>query len=296
MSDPRYELVGIEDLVIGGHEALLGGDLLSPYVWRHEGGYGLLLRAVPESGEPTGRIWFGRSDDGLRFVMDDAPAIAPSLPHLDVGGCEDPTVIVTDSALVVFYTGVDDAGRAEMLWASGPNPCSLNKRGVAYSCSRTERNTKEASVLRRQDGGWCVFFEYTHDDRSCLGFAIGPQPDGPWEEHDDPIAARPGGWDGHHLSTGPLLEEGDEVTMFYNGATPDARWAIGWAVFDSADDMRLLYRCDEPLVAPEPGGDDDRAIAFANSVIEDGDLIRLYLSHDDRTARRATLRRRPAAG
>ena len=230
MSDPRFEVLAIEDLAIDGACVLDSRELLSPYVWRESGQLGMLLRAVPrDEDEPSSRIWYGTSDDGLRFTMADAPVIVPSLSHLDAGGCEDPTVIDTGDRLVVFYTGVDEKGAAEMLWATGADAASLEKRGIAYHCSKTEKNTKEASILRRQDGAWCVFYEYPKDERSNVGFTIGHAPDGPWEDHDDPFAARSGGWDDHHLSTGPLIEDGDEVLMFYNGATKDARWAIGWS-------------------------------------------------------------------
>ena len=39
--------------------------------------------------------------------------------------------------------------------------------------------------------------------------------------------------------------------MFYNGATQDARWRIGWVAFNS-DCTRVVGRGIEPLVVPPP--------------------------------------------
>ena len=298
MTDPLFEVIEIVDLSIDGPLGRDNAGLMSPYVWRDGDMWRLLLRVVPEGMEPTGRIWCGESTDGINFTMADAPALAPTLEHLDIGGCEDPTVIEHGDRLLVFYTGVDRNGAAEMLWASGPDAASLEKHGVAYSCSKTEKNTKEASVEIGDDGIWRLFYEYSAEDRSWIGLTFGPSPTGPWDERDDPILPREGMWDCYHLSTGPLLREDDTVIMFYNGSTEDARWAIGWARF-KRDCRTLVERCEGPLITPDdrPSNgdddqDDDRAIAFANSLVVDGDLIYLYYSHDDCVPCRATLRRR----
>lgn len=292
MSDAMFEVVETNDLAIEGPELLQSRALLSPYVWREDDDYCLLLRAVPPDDEVTGRIWLGRSSDGLAFRMDPEPLIVPSLPKLDIGGCEDPTVLKHDGQILVFYTGVDGDGRGEMLYAAGPDTRSLAKRGVAFSCSHTELNTKEASIDLRE-GCWRLFHEYAHDGRSCIGLATGPSPSGPWDERENVIHAREGSWDGYHLSTGPLLAgDDDELLMFYNGATDEPRWSIGWATFDRTT-LALRDRCVEPLITPPLSDRDGTAIVFAASALAcDDGTIHLYYSRDDAVPRRATLRRR----
>jgi predicted GH43/DUF377 family glycosyl hydrolase len=79
--------------------------------------------------------------------------------------------------------------------------------------------------------------------------------------------------------------------MFYNGATPDARWRIGWVAFD-ANFSRVVDRAIEPMIMPPPprqrGGID---IAFAASCLDDGETILLYYSLEDRVLARARIRR-----
>ena len=78
--------------------------------------------------------------------------------------------------------------------------------------------------------------------------------------------------------------------MFYNGATADARWRIGWVAFDE-NFTRIVDRGIEPLLVPPPPK--ERAgidIAFAASCLDNGTDILLYYSLEDRLLRRARVR------
>ena len=233
----RFAVKTIEQVKLAGPEQLLRSDLMSPFVWRTQSGkLSLLVRATPpisEGGGITGRIWYGVGDaDGLHFEMDSKPLLTPGPDALDILGCEDPTFVHAKDSCVVYYTGLEAQGSGQMLYASGPNIHALEKKGVALASSKTERNTKEASIEVTEDGQWRLFYEYEHNWRSCIGLALGPVPYGPWDEQPDPFAARPNHWDSWHLSTGPLLMTDPEMpVMFYNGSDSDARWSIGWIVF-----------------------------------------------------------------
>jgi predicted GH43/DUF377 family glycosyl hydrolase len=291
-----FEVIAIEEVAVEGPSPLLEQDLMSPYVWRAaDGQLALLLRAVPRPLAPddiTGRIWFGQcSHDGLTFRMDDEPLIVPGPGPLDINGCEDPTVVPTGDAFVVYYTGLDANGDAQMLYAEGPDVRSLRKCGVALASTKTERNTKEAAVDRTSDGQWRLFYEYSAGCRSRIGLAFGQHPQGPWDEQADPFDARAQGWDSWHLSTGPLvMTDPDAPVMFYNGSDRDADWGIGWIVFDRGC-SRIVARCDQPLIGPPERAIDGRDIAFAASAVQTEDEIWLYFSRNDRKPLRARLRR-----
>ena len=108
----------------------------------------------------------------------------------------------------------------------------------------------------------------------------------------DPFGIREDSWDNWHLSTGPMTQiEGQDPVMFYNGATHDARWRIGWISFD-ADFKTVTGRGIEPLLVPPPATDREATdIAFAASTVIEGDHIALYYSLEDRILRRAFVRR-----
>ncbi|KQM21410.1 glycosidase [Novosphingobium sp. Leaf2] len=273
-------------------------DLMSPYIWRErDGRWGIMVRAVTRPGEPvtdTGVIWAGWSPDGRHFTMLDEPSIVPGPGDHDAGGVEDPTVVVRDDgSYVVYYSGVlADHAHGELSYATGPALDKLTKSGVALASSKSEGNTKEATIDRTQDGRWRLFYEYAADEASRVGLAIGADVAGPWTEQPTPFVPRTDSWDDWHLSTGPLLTQ-DKATpvMFYNGATRDARWRIGWIAFN-ADYTSVVARGIEPLITPPPV--DDRTatdIAFAASVVVDDGVIWLYYSLEDRRLARALIRR-----
>ena len=292
-----FNVKAIENVTIEGPPELMARDLMSPFVWREpDGRYAMMVRAVVPPGQEltdTGVIWAGYSDDGRHFRMLQAPSIVPGPGDHDSGGVEDPTVVRTDSGYVVYYSGVlSDHSHGELSYAAGPSLDALTKSGVALASSKSEGNTKEATVDRTQDGGWRLFYEYAADDASRIGLAIGRDVAGPWEEQPTPLTPRTDSWDDWHLSTGPLLtDDPARPVMFYNGATRDARWRIGWVAFD-ADYTRVVARGIQPLVTPPPV--DDRTatdIAFAASVVVVDGAIWLYYSLEDRRLARALIRR-----
>ena len=282
----------IDPLSLRGPDEFSRCELMSPYVWRETDGlFGVLVRAVPEEGDAasTGSVWYGRGCDGLSFDMEDVPVLSPGPGLLDLCGCEDPTVVSDGNELIVFYTGLDEHGDGHLLWASGPDVHSLKKHGVAASSFQGERDIKEAEVVVR-DGRWTMCYEYARAEASMIGYAEGEGPTGPWRETRHEFGARDGYFDSWHLSPGPmLLGDPDHPIMFYNGATHDARWAIGWVVFDYADNL-VLDRCEVPLIG-SPGEDGGRDIAFAASLIDEGDTVHLYFSYNDRTCHRAVIAR-----
>ena len=280
---------------------LAGHDLMSPYVWKTGQCTRLLVRVLKnplEEADPTGIIYAGQSTDGLFFEMQSEPAILPGPDDIDVGGVEDPTVVVGDEPhLLVFYTGVD--GRREqgsLLVATGPDLRHLTKDKVLLKAPAGEGNIKEATVVQGADGKYRMFYEYAKDSASRIGLAVADRLTGPWQVVEDLFTIRPYLWDTWHLSTGPVLQRADEPpVMFYNGATADARWRIGWIAFDQ-NFTSVVDRCIEPLLVPPPpkerAGTD---IAFAASLLDQSPEIFLYYSLEDRLLRRALVRQlRPA--
>lgn len=285
----RFIVIRIESLVLTGPDRVTSAELMSPYVWPlDDGRLGLLVRVVSDDGS-TGSLWYGEGADGLSFRLEDVPVLTPGPDTLDAAGCEDPTVVLHDGQVIVFYTGVDRDGGGRLLWASGRDIRSLTKHGVALGSFDGEQDIKEAEISVR-DGHWTMGYEYVRDDASLIGYAEGDGPAGPWRETRHGFGPRPDRFDSWHLSPGPmLLDDPERPIMFYNGATHDGRWGIGWVEFDYRGN-RVLDRCEEPLIAP-PVEEDGRAIAFAASLIDHGDEIDLYLSYNDRSPQRAVFLR-----
>lgn len=272
-------------------------DLMSPFVWTEGETFRLLARVLPNPlgpTDPTGVIWGGDSDDGRCFRMRDAPAIMPGPNPDDAGGCEDPTVVRgEDGAYLVFYTGVDAArSQGSLLVAKGPKLTELQEQRVMLKAPEGEGNIKEATLAQGTDGHFRLFYEYAKENASRIGMAIGPTAEGPWSVVDDPFSIREEGWDNWHLSTGPIVQQdGQDPVMFYNGATIDARWRIGWISF-APDFSGVTGRGLEPIIMPPPAKRRDAIdIAFAASCLVMGEDIWLYYSLEDKVLRRALVRR-----
>lgn len=297
MTRVDFNVENIVPLEMKADAVIKGRDFLSPYVWQEEDKFHMLVRSAPktlaETGN-TGAIHYAASDDGVHFQVRAKPVLAPSDNELDIGGCEDPTVIKWQGEYVVYYTGVGKSrASGQMLYATGPALDKLEKRGVAYASTKSEGNTKEATVERTADGRWRLFYEFAHDDASLIGLALGGGVAGPWQEQPAPFAPRAEAWDNWHLSTGPLLTADPNMpVMFYNGATRDARWRIGWIAFNR-DCTEIVDRCIEPLIVPPPPKlRSDTDIAFAASVIaRENGCAHLYFSRADQLLFRAIVRR-----
>jgi len=297
-----FTLEGVEEVTYASSPELAGMYKLSPFVWKTDDHVELLLRVVNYSDVPSekvARVHRGLSLDGLRFALGTSPVIAPGEDvenAYDSGGCEDPTVAFVDGTYYVYYTGWNEhLKRGELLLASGDSLERLEKRGIALPSTAETRNPKEAEIVPVDDGTWRLFFEYAHDGRSKIGIASSPSVAGPWTIGAPLFEARPG-WDEWHLSTGPVIGGGDVLpVMFYNGATRNVDWRIGWVLFDPTF-TRVVARCEHPIVMPgERRFAEDTDKAFAASAVIDGDRIRLYYSIADRHVMRATIRRHDVA-
>lgn len=291
-----YVVEKVEPVCLRAGEPLKSMDWMSPYTWQKEGKLWLMMRGVPKPfgpDDPTGIIWCGCSDDGLTFVMDERPAIVPGPDQIDAGGVEDPTVEATDDGLFVYFTGVE-AGRRQssLLLATGKDIYTLEKREVVLKAAEGEGNIKEATLFRAADKSWRLFYEFARDDASRIGMACGTKMGAEWTAMKEMVPIREDSWDNWHLSPGPIVQcPGRDPVMFYNGATVDARWRIGWVTFNQ-DCQCITDRGVEPMLVPPPAT--DRAatdIAFAASaILQDDGSIHLYYSLEDRMLSRAIVR------
>lgn len=290
-----YVVEALDEVALVCEEPLKSMDWMSPFVWREDGTMRMLMRGVPSPlrpGDPTGFIWCGKSDDGLTFTMESEPLITPGPDPLDAAGVEDPTAWATDEETLVYYTGVEKGRhQGSLLVAHGPDLHRLKQRAVMMKAPEGHGNIKEATLARAADGSWRLFYEFARDNASRIGMATASVWGQQWQPHSEPIPVRPDAWDNWHLSTGPIVQLPDlDPVMFYNGATIDARWRIGWASLDP-DLTEITGRCIEPILIPPP---DPRRLATdiafaASTIVVDDRTIHLYYSLDDRTLARATV-------
>ena len=190
---PTYAVEQLDDVTLQGGPLGKDFDLMSPFVWKEADRYRIMVRGVHwplGPTDPTGIIAGGDSADGLSFAMADQLAITPGPGADDLGGCEDPTVVVLPDRYMVFYTGVDAArAQGSMILASGPDLDSLVKTELVLKAPPGEGNIKEATLAQTTTGAWRLFYEYAANEASRIGMASAPSIDGPWTVQDDPFAS-----------------------------------------------------------------------------------------------------------
>jgi predicted GH43/DUF377 family glycosyl hydrolase len=289
----QFEVVSDVALSVRAREPLASFYQLSPFVWNDGTAFDVLVRGVNHAENPSdkvARVFFGRSPDGLVFDMADVPAIAPGPQAEDLGGCEDPTVVADGGRTYVFYSGWNEREkRGSLMLAEGDDALHLRKGGVVMQSTPGHENPKEASPVQAADGTWRLFFEFGAGGASQIGSATARSIDGPWTIGPVPFDVRSNAWDTYHLSPGPILDVLGSPVMFYNGATRDAKWRIGWVRFDPQC-TTVVERSADPLFEPAAPRGDDTDVAFASSALAMGSEIWLYYSVSDQEMRRATLR------
>lgn len=268
------------------------GYVLSPFVWPAGAGYEIVVRGVPKERNPIRKIssiYRGYGEGGVHFKIDSDPILAPSTLE-DSGGCEDPTFVQCDDEVFVFYSGWSNAlCSGTLLAASGRSLRDLTKLGPVLPPDERFVKPKEATIVRRPDRSWLMFFEFSRDGHSIIGTATSRDLRGPWTYGAQPFGLRAGAWDSWHLSTGPIISAPTgEPLMLYNGADVQGRWRIGWAMFD-ADYTRVLARCDEPLIAAPAPRTPFRDTAFSASGFSVDSKMWVYYSAYDTELYRAVV-------
>ncbi|HEX9270550.1 MAG TPA: glycosidase [Candidatus Limnocylindria bacterium] len=188
------------------------------------------------------------SDDGLRFVVDDEPSIAPTT-DLEEFGCEDPRAARIDGLWHVTYV-------------------SVSRVGITTSLAVTEdfhRYQKLGTVLPPDQKDLVLFPEkwrggpvaFTRPMPSSFGHVLGiwiAMPKGalPWGLHRPLVLPRQGKWDERQTGAGtvPFLSANGWVEI-YHGVDSKLRYSLGAVLLDRNDPSKVLGRSDEPILRPE---------------------------------------------
>lgn len=211
MESPNFRIERIEDVNLIAAPPLSDMYVLSPFV-RANGGVEILVRAVNHADNPlekVARVYHGTSGDGLAFTMREQPAIAFGPGADDRDGCEDPTLVVFEENMYVFYTGWNQAAECgKLLLARGSSPDALQKIKVAVPSTDAWKNPKEATVVSAADGTWRIFLEFARENASRIACGSSDSLEGQWNLSDGPIFARPDGMTGISAQVRWLIFEG----------------------------------------------------------------------------------------
>jgi predicted GH43/DUF377 family glycosyl hydrolase len=203
---------------------------------------------MPVRGRTSGAWRPQGSSDGLRFDVDDVPAVFPRGP-LEEYGCEDPRASCIEGVWYITYVSVSRVGITTSL-ATTSDFRTLKRRGVILPPDQKD----VALFPERRDGGYMAL---TRPMPSSFDHVLGiwivvPDPELPWGRHAPLVLPRTGMWDERHTgaSTVPCRIPGGSWLEIYHGVDSDHRYTLGAVLLDGADPTRVVARSPRPILMP----------------------------------------------
>ena len=255
--------------ILRPHGELAADQIFNPAAVVANGKVGLLCRCINYADKPKGYNWavscltWAWSDNGIDFKLDEKPFIKVDEDSPYGGGFEDPRLIYIpeEELYVLTYTGVRNYFNAPGLLALSKDLKNWEFLGEAFP-------ERAVCIIPKKINGkyWAyygnadVYVSWSEDLRT-------------WHtERQVVVDRRPGMFD-EHICEGvaaPIYSE-NGILFLYNGATKDRAnfdyvkklgiteylahrtesiYSIGWALFDRNDPLKLIARCEEPVLEP----------------------------------------------
>ena len=240
-----------------------------------------------------GRTWLtslshlrvARSADGLRFTVDDTPALAPATA-LEAFGVEVARITHLDGLYWINYTAVSRAGIATAL-ASTTDFRTFTRHGIIFP-----PNNRDVTIFPERVGGRYVALHRPMPEgigTPAIWSATSPDMLA-WGEHRLVATARPGHWDDLKVGGGAVpfrVQAGgrDAWLAIYHGVTREPlTYSLGALLLDIDDPSRVLGRSRAPILAPEASYEREGffgGVVFTCGAVVTGDQVRVYYGAAD---------------
>lgn len=192
-----------------------------------------------------------RSKDGIKFEIEDAPAIGPG-NNCETFGVEDPRISLIGGTYYISYVSVSPAGITTSL-ASTKDFSSFERHGVIF-CPEN----KDVVIFDEKFGDkyYALHRPVSAEFNKC-DIWIAESPDlFCWGNHRYLMGPRPsegrGYWDGARIgaSTVPFKIEQGWVEI-YHGADRSSRYCLGAAMLDAKEPWKVIARTEKPIFEPQ---------------------------------------------
>ncbi|MHB0858330.1 MAG: glycoside hydrolase family 130 protein [Anaerolineae bacterium] len=228
------------------------------------------------------------SDDGIRFVAEDHPALVGQ-GELESYGVEDSRVVAIDGQYILTYTSVSSKGIGVGL--STTTDWQTYRR---YGMIMPPTNKDVAVFPEKIDGRYMALHRPIGVYFGGLDMWVGSSHDlSYWGDHKYLAGTRPGMWDSARIGAGaaPIRTEKGWLEI-YHGADPDHRYCLGAMLLDEHEPWRVIARSEEPIM--EPIAEYEKhgffgGVVFTNGHVVDGDTITLYYGASDEVICGATM-------
>lgn len=226
----------------------------NPTVIKVDGLYHMLFRAVGP--DWISRLMLAESADGYHFNVKGKPVLIPSAPW-DEKGCEDPRLVRINDRYYVTYTAFDGTTARAALASSADLKHWEDQHLLFPELEHYQREnlpkdwSKAAAIIPEPVNGWSyMLFGDNH---------IWPAKSRDlyyWEPSLEPVLAnREGYFDAAYVEMGPPPIRTDRGWLvIYHGInefSTNRSYAIGAALLDINDPLKVVWRCNQPIMKPE---------------------------------------------
>jgi predicted GH43/DUF377 family glycosyl hydrolase len=301
---PRFgawsRLHGGEPILTPQGDGFEAKGVFNPAVVRDGDRYVMLYRAQDAQG--TSRLGMAISMDGIRFLREQAPALAPEAAYELRGGVEDPRLVKIGGTFYLTYTAYDGKD-AQLALATSPDLRRWERRGVIMPANQGRWNvkwTKSGAILDVPVKGryWMYYMADAAQGSDQMGVAYSEDRLRWTEALDGPVLSRrPGFFDSRVVEPGPppvMTPEG--ILLVYNGADDRLVYRTGWVLFDREDPTRVLARSDTPVFEPQRAWElhgQVPNVVFVEGLVREGNRWLFYYGGADQSVGVAEAFNRP---
>ena len=264
---------------------LPGPDLSDPRTIRYRNSTGA-MRAVNNGYTDflaqVSHLRVARSRDGVRFTIDEVPAISPQV-DLEEYGVEDPRATLIEGLWYVTYVSVSRWGITTSL-ATTKDFHTFQRRGVIFLPDH-----KDVVLFPEKIGGKYVALTRPMPQSFSRIFGV-------WIAFSDDLVE----WGGHETVCLPRWERWDELRTggstvpfrtkegwleLYHGVDRNNRYAMGGLLLDADDPRKVLARSPKPILSPETAY--ERTGLFNDTIFScgvvplDDERVRMYYGAAD---------------
>jgi len=225
-----------------------------------------------------------RSADGVHFVVDRLPAVAPA-DSFEEYGCEDPRATLIDGVWHITYVSVGAVGITTSRLTT-TDFVSFERRGIMFLPDHKDVALFPGRVRERYVA---LTRPMPSSFNRVLGIWIAFSDDlVGWGGHRPLALPRPGMWDGVRTGAGTVPFRVPEGWLeLYHGVDSSGSYAMGGLLLDAEDPGQVLARSPEPILTPER--DYEKAGFYSNTVFscghvpldDRGERIRMYYGAAD---------------
>lgn len=226
-----------------------------------------------------------RSKDGVRFVVDEAPAVKAETA-LEAFGVEDPRITRLDDAWWVTYTAVSSDGIATGLLRS-TDLRTFERRGIVFAPPN-----RDVAIFPERINGRAVALHrpMTHGlGRPSIWLASSLDLQS-WGDHRLVARPRKGTWDDEKIGAGAVPFRIDWngkpawLAIYHGVKSVPTTYALGALVLDHERPHVVLARSAQPFLSPEAPYETRGffgSVVFTCGAILEGDIVRVYYGAAD---------------